>query len=182
MGFTVRPTNVRVQCMNTISMAWQGNKAEHVVRHTTNAASYLDEAQRAMKLSMSNLDAMDAEIAQLLNTPLPALDFGRAFVPTLLGPAPTEQGRSLTTWESKADAITQLYFADHNEAITGTAWGAVNAVNEYERGGAGTRGQERWRASSRPAHGNYTPHEGRTTPGASLTHLVAGGPQATAVG
>ena len=156
MALTVRPTDVRVECMNTISMAWRGNKAEHVVRHTANAADYLAEAHSALQVSMKNMSAMDLEIQTLLNTELSEMDFSRQFLPKLMGERPEGEGRAVTTWDNKVGQVLDLYFADHNEAITGTAWGAVNAVNEYEEWGKGTRGQERWESQfKRLLTGNY---------------------------
>ena len=131
-GFTIRPTDVRVECMNTISMAWRGNSAMYKVRHTTNAEQYVSEAQQGLAVALANWQGLDAEIKRLLDTPLDMGEFLTGMVPTVIGKRPEEEGRSLTTWDEKFGQIVEAYTADHNEAIQDTAWGAVNAFNEVE--------------------------------------------------
>jgi phage/plasmid-like protein (TIGR03299 family) len=131
-GFTIRPTDVRVECMNTISMAWRGNSAMYKVRHTTNALDYVSEAQQGLAVSLANWEGFDQEIKRLLDTPLDTGEFLTSFVPHIIGERPADEGRSLTAWDEKFTGIVEAYHEDHNEAIVDTAWGAVNAFNEFE--------------------------------------------------
>lgn len=50
LAITAMPTNVRVVCWNTLSAALSGAKANHKIRHTTNAKSRVEEAFRIMGL------------------------------------------------------------------------------------------------------------------------------------
>ena len=152
----VRATNVRVECMNTISMAWNGSRADYVIRHTTNALSYVEEARKGITVAAANANAMDAAIERMIDQELDSAMFMTEFVPAVIGDAPEKEGRGMTMWETKFDAIVAAYGAPHNEAIVDTAWGAVNAVNEYEAWDQPTRGQSREDAQfKRLLTGNY---------------------------
>jgi phage/plasmid-like protein (TIGR03299 family) len=142
LAFSVRGTDVRVECMNTMSMAYSGARAEYVVRHTTNALDYVREAQAGIATVTANWQAMDTQIAALIDTELSRSDFASEIIPEVIGEAPEAEGRGLTMWENRFDAIVEMYDAPHNEAIVDTAWGAVNAVNEFEEWGIKPRGQE----------------------------------------
>ena len=144
-ALTIRPTNVRVQCMNTFSMAF-GNASMYTIRHTTNALDYVEEARRAIKTTYANADAFDAEVQRLLDTELDSRDFTNFVIPEVVGSRPDDAGRSQTVWDDKFGLIVEAYNADHNEAIRGSAWGAVNALNEYETWAIKPRGRELWEA------------------------------------
>lgn len=142
MALTARSTRVRVECMNTMSMAMAGSRADYVIRHTTNALSYVEEARRSIGVATANSEAWDHAIEELIDTPMDEHDVYQEALPTLLGDRPAEEGRSKTMWDQRFDAIVDCYEADHNDAIMDTAWGFVNAVNEYEEWGVKPRGQE----------------------------------------
>jgi Domain of unknown function (DUF932) len=137
----VQPTDVRVECMNTISIAWGRSKAEHTVRHTGSAEQYLAEARAALSMTKATYDEMDATIKRLLDTEMDDADFLVDFAPRIIGERPEEEGRGLTNWGNRFDLLSGYWDADHNEAITGTAWGAVSVVNELEMWGVTPRGQ-----------------------------------------
>lgn len=140
-ALVVQPTDVRVECMNTISMAWGRTSAEYTVRHTSNANELLDEARRALSLTKQSYDEMDRTIQRLLDTEMDDVDFITSFTPHIVGERPESEGRGLTNWTARFDAIVDTWNADHNEAIKGTAWGAVSAVNELELWAVKPRGQ-----------------------------------------
>ena len=142
MAFSVRGTDVRVECMNTMSMAYNGSRADYVIRHTTNAMDYVAEARNSIAVVTANWQAMDAQIARLMDVELDRSDFASEIIPEVIGEAPETEGRAKTMWDNRFDAIVEMYDAPHNEAIVDTAWGAVNAVNEYEEWGIKPRGQE----------------------------------------
>jgi phage/plasmid-like protein (TIGR03299 family) len=137
----VIPTDVRVECMNTMSLAVRG-RAEYTIRHTTNAMDYVAEAKAGLSMATANWQAMDKWVKAMLDAKLDSADFATSFLPKIVGERPAEEGRSKTMWDAKFDSIMAAYDADHNEAIVGTAWGAVNAVNEYELWGIKPRGRE----------------------------------------
>ena len=156
LSLTVRGTRVRVECMNTMSMALSGSRADYVIRHTTNALDYVEEARRGIGVATKNSQAWDEQIARLIDTELDSADFMVDVVPAIIGDKPEDEGRARTMWDSRFAGIVEAYNADHNEAIVDTAWGAVNAVNEYEEWGITPRGREVWEAQfSRLLSGTY---------------------------
>jgi phage/plasmid-like protein (TIGR03299 family) len=144
-ALTIRPTNVRVQCMNTHTAAF-GNASMYTIKHTTNALDYVEEARKAIQFTYANADAFDAEVQRLLDESLAADDFANFVIPEVIDSRPQDAGRSQTVWDQKFAGIVEFYNADHNEAIRGTAWGAVQAVNEFETWAIKPRGRELWEA------------------------------------
>lgn len=138
--FAVRFTNVRVQCMNTMSIA-MGKASEllHTVRHTSNALAYVKEAEDSVKAAVQTFDLMDMEIEAMLSTSLSKAQAMAGFK-QLLG-EPTDSKRGQTMWESAFDGIVSEYNADFNDNIRGTEWGFVMAVNGYELWSQAARGQ-----------------------------------------
>jgi phage/plasmid-like protein (TIGR03299 family) len=142
MVFSVRFVKVRVVCMNTFGMAMAGTKATWKVRHTTNQADYMAEARAAVGMALASSAKMDETIDRLLHTPLDAgvlLNPKDGLIAQADKPRPTEDGRGQTMWDARFDAIVSAYYAEHNTAIQDTAWGAVNALQEYEQWGKGVR-------------------------------------------
>jgi phage/plasmid-like protein (TIGR03299 family) len=138
--FAVRFTNVRVQCMNTMSMAMgKANELLHTVRHTSNALAYVKEAEDSVKAAVQTFDLMDMEIEALLAAEMPKAQAMGMFK-QILG-EPTDSKRGQTLWEAAFDGIVNEYNADFNANIKGTAWGAVMAVNGYELWSQNARGQ-----------------------------------------
>lgn len=142
--FSVRFVKVRVVCMNTFSMAFSGTKALHSVRHTTNAMDYMGNAREAVGMALKNDKAMDEQIARLLDTPFPServFDTKAGLITQVDQVRPEKEGRGQTEWDKRFAAIVDAYGQDYNLEIMDTAWGAVNAFQEYEQWGKGVRGR-----------------------------------------
>ena len=139
-ALSIRHTAVRVVCMNTFSGAVEGTKALYTVRHTTNATEYVTQAKTAMAESLVNWQAFEHQVESLLAQPLDAAEFATSLIPAVVGERPEETSRTQTNWDNRFASIMATYMADHNDNITDTAWGAVNAFQEYEQWGRSTRG------------------------------------------
>lgn len=140
--FAVRFTNVRVECMNTFSMAMgRASQMVHKIRHTSNAMQYVKQAEDAVRAAVQTFDLLDLEIERLLTMEMGKTESRQVFT-KVLGERPDE-GRGKTLWENAFDAIVAEYNADHNDNIRGTAWGTFMAVNGYELWGQSVRGQSR---------------------------------------
>jgi phage/plasmid-like protein (TIGR03299 family) len=142
LSLSVRATRVRVECMNTMSFSLGTSRADYVIRHTTNALNYVEEARRAIASANAHDLAFDHAIEQLIDTELTVANFATQVLPKVIDVRPEKDGRGQTVWDEKFAAIINAYGADHNTDIIDTAWGAVNAVNEYEEWGIKPRGQE----------------------------------------
>lgn len=135
-----RFTNVRVECMNTFSMAFgKASQLVQTIRHTSNATQYAIQAQQAVKAAITTFGLMDMEIAALLTQPMALVEALETFQ-KVLGERP-DTGRALTMWDKAYDGIIAEYDADFNANIRNSAWGAVMAVNGYELWGQTARGQ-----------------------------------------
>lgn len=142
--FSVRFVKVRVVCMNTFSMAMHKTKALYTVRHTTNAVDYMANAREAVGMAIANSKAMDEQIARLLEVPYTSdrlLDPKVGLITQVDKPRPEKEGRSQTEWDKRFDSIVDAYTQDYNLEIMDTAWGAVNAFQEFEQWSKGVRGR-----------------------------------------
>jgi phage/plasmid-like protein (TIGR03299 family) len=143
LSLSIRATRVRVECMNTMSMAIDGSRADYVIRHTANALNYVEEAIRGIAMENANAEAWDHRVNELIDTELTTTEFAVNIVPAIMErDRPEKDGRSQTMYDEKFGQIIAAYTAPHNEAIVDTAWGAVNAINEYEAWSIKPRNQE----------------------------------------
>ena len=123
-------TPVRVVCMNTLTAALSRPSREYKIRHTTNAAQKLSEAQRVLGLAKGAKARMEAEAKRLRKIKL--TDAGFAAFLTELVEAPEQEGRKRTAALETRARISSIYReAPDQKPISGTAWGAFNAVTHY---------------------------------------------------
>lgn len=123
-------TPVRVVCQNTLNMAMNGASQTFRVRHTADTAGRVAAARQALGLTFAHMDAFDEMAADLFAASITAQDFDDLF--TSLYPMPDVAAKAaLTKWNDKRDLTTALYLNSPTQAgITGTAWGALNALTE----------------------------------------------------
>lgn len=135
--FTARPTDTRIECMNTFAMHLD-DKAVITIRHTAKADERIAEAKRTVDALYAHSAELDAEIELLLSTPFTSADYKDVIVPALNPkPAPDTEWAKLSprkesNWLARTDALVAAYYRDDAANIVGTAWGAVMGVNSYE--------------------------------------------------
>lgn len=128
---TMLASPVRVVCANTLRLALGGAKNIHRIRHTSSATSRINEAREALEVSFSYSDTLAVMGEGLVSTKITDREFDR-FLRELV-PVPKEEGRAKTMRQTVQDDIRAVYKgADNLNNIRGTAWGALNAVAEYE--------------------------------------------------
>jgi phage/plasmid-like protein (TIGR03299 family) len=143
-------TPERVVCKNTLRAAIAQSQDEegyggiHKVRHTKTAFNRLAEARAALGISFDYIDNFVVMGEQLVNTKLSDNDFANFLKALKPIPAPehvtTEDGvmrvknqRGITIAEKVQEDIREVYYGEENlNDIRGTAWGAWNAVTQYE--------------------------------------------------
>lgn len=127
-------TTVRVVCNNTLTWADSAARAMKVsysIRHTTNAETKLAEAQRVLGLAQMAADRAEEIAGELIAKQMSRQDV-RGFLDELV-PVPTEDGRSRTMAQNTQAAIWGCYTTSDDIApISGTAWGALQAVTEFD--------------------------------------------------
>ena len=132
---TAMVTPVRVVCQNTLNMAMSNFKQKFTIRHTRTATDRVEEARHALALTHSYMDEFEIEARKLFETAIDTKKFYE-IVDTVFPRPNVEEGKkasNLTLWEKKRDDIATLYFQSPTNAnIKGTAWGALQALTEYQ--------------------------------------------------
>lgn len=123
------------------------------LNHNFSASHLVPQAISAVQNAVALYDAMDIEINRLLNTPI---DSPVALLGAVAGARPKDEGRGLTEWEKRFDALVAEYKADYNANLRGTAWGIVMAAEgtDEHRSRARKGGKDLQRVN-RMLTGNY---------------------------
>lgn len=133
-------TPVRVVCQNTLNMALRDSKQSFKIRHTATVEGRIDEARRVLGLTFDHMDSFESMAKELFETAITNEQFTKLVTSIYEKP---EDGSKVaeTRWENKIDTLQELYLnGPTNANITGTAWGALNALTEridYYRTGRG---------------------------------------------
>ncbi len=139
LAFGCKPTDTRIECMNTFNAAVSGGDGWDIkLRHTSGVDDQLKVAKRTLDGLYAHSEELDREIEELLSTPFAASDY-RDIIVADINPEPEPlKGETkvsptrLTNWEKRRDALLGAYERPDQGNITGTAWGAVMGVNSYE--------------------------------------------------
>ena len=143
-------TPVRVVCQNTLNMALAGSKQSFKIRHTATVNGRIDEARRVLGLTFDHMDKFEVMANQLFETALTNDQFTKLVRDLYPEPVDGSAKVAHTRWQEKYDLLHLLYNeGETNANITGTAWGALNALTEridYYR--AGRKGNEAIQAAA----------------------------------
>lgn len=135
-AFRLLVTPVRIVCANTQAAALRGAKSTFAIRHTTSATQAMAEAREALGLSFKYLETFQAEAEKMINETMREVDFVnkvRRLIPfkaERLGKAQGEIAKK--RYENKIVILRDLFTnGENNAGITGTRWGAYQAVTEW---------------------------------------------------
>jgi phage/plasmid-like protein (TIGR03299 family) len=129
-------TPVRVVCANTLNLAL-GNrgrggsvKQSFKIRHTQTANGKVQAAREALGLANAYMDEFDKMANTMIQTEITKSQFDK--IVELAYPMPKDDAKkvSITKHTNKIDLINDIYVGDYNNTISGTAWGALNALTE----------------------------------------------------
>jgi phage/plasmid-like protein (TIGR03299 family) len=129
-------TPVRVVCANTLNLAL-GNrgrggsvKQSFKIRHTQTAQGKVAVAREALGLANAYMDEFDKMASAMIETEITKAQFDK--IVNLAYPMPKDDAKkvSITKHANKIDLINDIYVGDFNNTISGTAWGALNALTE----------------------------------------------------
>jgi phage/plasmid-like protein (TIGR03299 family) len=129
-------TPVRVVCANTLNLALgqrgrNGSvKQSFKIRHTASASGKVQQAREALGLANAYMDEFDIMAKGMIENEISKAKFDK--IVALAYPAPTGEDKkgSHKKYESKIDLINSIYVGANNNTISGTAWGAFNAMTE----------------------------------------------------
>lgn len=125
-------TPIRVECQNTLNLAFNSSKHQFRVRHTVGAHKILmQQAREALGFTFDYLDGFQEEAEQLINTTLTQARFDE-IITREFGVSDDAPASTITRTENKLDQMSQL-FADAftQEGIRDTAWAGLNALTEW---------------------------------------------------
>ena len=123
-------TPVRVICQNTLTLAWKNATQQWSVRHTQGTAGRVQDARDTLNLTHKYMDNFEVMARDLFASPITTAEFDKAY--ELIYPKPDADAKSsLTRWNKQFDLTRGLYLSSPTNAnITGTKWGALNALTE----------------------------------------------------
>jgi phage/plasmid-like protein (TIGR03299 family) len=128
-------TPVRVVCANTLNLAltaFKGKKASKQsfkIRHTQTADGRIAQARQALGLANAYIDEFSVIANEMISKEITKAQFDK--IVELAYPAPEKDSKgSFKKHDSKVDLLNAIYVGDYNNTISGTAWGAYNALTE----------------------------------------------------
>ena len=136
-------TPVRVVCQNTLNMALKGSKQSFKIRHSNTVDGKIALARETLGLTFAHMDNFEIMANSLFAKSLNDVEFDKLVKDIYPEPEIGSAKSALTVWNDKIDTIYDLYQNGATNAnITGTAWGALNALTEridyYRTGRKGT--------------------------------------------
>lgn len=141
-GVSAIVTPIRVVCKNTLAMAMGSAKASFKARHTASIDGRIDDAQEALGITYKFMEEFEATATKLADTKVDLSQLEQ-MVETIWAKDPKwddigadERRTGLTRWENRLETIGSIYVGkgergDTMSTITGTGWGALNAITEY---------------------------------------------------
>ena len=130
-------TPVRVVCANTLNLALGTGvgrnrtvKQSFKIRHTQTAQGKVQAAREALGIANAYLDQFSIMANELIQREITSDKF--AEILRTAYPMPDEDSKqiALTKWQNKIATIEEIYQSDTTNMISGTAWGALNAMTE----------------------------------------------------
>jgi phage/plasmid-like protein (TIGR03299 family) len=128
-------TPVRVVCANTLNLALsslkgnKGVKQSFKIRHTATASGKVQQAREALGLANTYMDKFDKLAQEMISKEITKAKFDE--IVALAYPAPEKDAKgSFKKYNDKVDLIQSIYVGEYNNTISGTAWGAFNALTE----------------------------------------------------
>lgn len=125
-------TPIRTVCQNTVTLGLQMAQRTWSVRHTPNLKLQVDEARRALDIAYGYADAWNLAAKELVEVSVSNGKFD-AMITDLFGPGEEPSKAASTVWDKKRTVLMDLFTqADTQANIRNTAWGAFNAIIEFQ--------------------------------------------------
>lgn len=128
-------TPIRVVCANTLNLALsavngkKANKQSFKIRHTQTAEGRIATARTALGLAHKYIDEFSTIANKMIETEITNAQFDK--IVALAYPAPEKDSKgSVKKHDGKIDLLNAIYVGQYNDTISGTAWGAFNALTE----------------------------------------------------
>jgi hypothetical protein len=123
-------------CANTLNLALsavtgkRAVKQSFKIRHTATASGKVAQAREALGLANAYMDEFDIMAKDMIETEISKAKFDE--IVALAYPAPKGEDKkgSFKKHNTKIDLLQSIYVGDYNKTISGTKWGAFNALTE----------------------------------------------------
>lgn len=129
-------TPVRVVCANTLNFALgsgigrnRSTKQSYKIRHTQTAQGKIQAAREALGLANAYMDQFDLLAKDMIQQTITQDKFMEIVKTAYPLPEADKKG-AVSKWTTKIDTIEEIYGGATNHMISGTAWGALNALTE----------------------------------------------------
>jgi phage/plasmid-like protein (TIGR03299 family) len=136
LAVTISVAPFRLACLNGMMLPLEGAERTWKARHTANLDARLADARRTLGIAWRYYDELEQLGGRLISDPLSAAEFERFLARLVPLPEPrpdaTNGGRAVRNVERVREAIATAYRATPDLSnITGTRWGALQAVAAY---------------------------------------------------
>ncbi len=128
-------TPVRVVCANTLNLALSQTRGKNApkqsfkIRHTQTAEGKIAVAREALGLAKTYIDEFSSMANAMIETEITKAQFDK--IVELAYPAPEKDAKgSFKKYDTKIELLNDIYVGQFNDTISGTAWGAYNALTE----------------------------------------------------
>lgn len=128
-------TPVRVVCQNTLNMALSGAKVSYTIRHTQSINGKVQAAREASGRNQAYMDTFSKEMGELIQREIDGAKFDEIVAAVYPAPDKDASKAAVTRYGNRVDLLQNIYAgaADGPNTmvnITGTAYGALNAMTE----------------------------------------------------
>ena len=135
LAVTIGVAPFRLACLNGMMLPLEGAARTWKARHTVNLDARLADARLTLGIAWRYYDELEEIGGRLIREPMSAAEFERflaQLVPLPALPDPTRGGRAVRNAERVREAIATAYRTTPDLAnISGTRWGALQAVTAY---------------------------------------------------
>jgi phage/plasmid-like protein (TIGR03299 family) len=136
LAVTISVAPFRLACLNGMMLPLKGAERTWKMRHTANLDARLADARRTLGIAWQYYDKLEEVGGRLIHERMSPVDFDRFLIQLVPLPEPRGDvpngGRAVRNAERVREAITTAYRATPDLAnITGTRWGALQAVTTY---------------------------------------------------
>lgn len=137
-------TPVRVVCANTLNLALTTAVRSWSTNHQGDIHSKLQEAERALELSVTYMSKLEEEASRLAD--LKVTNEMLAMLTVGLFPLPKDQKRQSLVYDMRTEFLARHKMATDLDRFRGTGWGFIGAVSDF----AGHREPRRSSAATAP--------------------------------
>lgn len=132
-AFRAFPTPVRIVCQNTLSVAMGSASRVFTIRHNPDSAPKLEAAREALRVAVQGTERLVTAAREMLDVKITDKEFDKIVAANFLPLAEDATPAKAESVEKRRAEIRLLFRqAPTQESARGTAWGAYNAITEWQ--------------------------------------------------